>query len=316
MEPEAPRDTQPVAVASVVRGLGGGGSVRITVHGTWRDAPSAAPPILVVDDGEQRHVVPALAPRPSGTRRPSTPRSTCRPRSRGVGADGLLLSLAGAEIRLPAALPSVPQAPVRDVAAEAPPVPAEVIDRAVLAEHRAKRAEQGLEDLAERMRALEAHLAEVTAERDRLREDLEDAEAAEERRNAGLHEQLARLRESAAQAEGLQAALRTARGDADAAARRSARRRATSSRSLRAELETGARGARRAARGGRRGIAGGGAARAGLRDQATRRGGRVRAPTTGRTPSTSRSRSCDRARCRPRARRAGTSSRSTRCATR
>ena len=126
---------------------------------------------------------------------------------------------------------------MRDVAAEAPPVPAEVIDRAVLAEHRAKRAEQGLEDLAERMRALEAHLAEVTAERDRLREDLEDAEAAEERRNAGLHEQLARLRESAAQTEGLQAALRTARGDADAAAGdlHEARDELTS---VRAELET------------------------------------------------------------------------------
>ena len=237
MEPEAPRDSEPVAVASVVRGLGGGGSVRITVHGTWRDAPSDAAPILVVDDGDQRHVVPALAPRPSGD--PSTFHAAfdLPPALAGVGAEGLLLSLAGAEIRLPAALPSVPQAPVRDVAAEAPPVPAEVIDRAVLAEHRAKRAEQGLEDLAERMRALEAHLAEVTAERDRLREDLEDAEAAEERRNAGLHEQLARLRESAAQTEGLQAALRTARGDAEAAAGdlHEARDELTS---VRAELET------------------------------------------------------------------------------
>ena len=237
MEPEAPRDSLPVAVASVVRGLGGGGSVRITVHGTWCDAPSDAAPILVVDDGDQRHVVPALAPRPSGD--PSTFHAAfdLPPALAGVGADGLLLSLAGAENRLPAALPSVPQAPVRDVAAEAPPVPAEVIDRAVLAEHRAKRAEQGLEDLAERMRALEAHLAEVTAERDRLREDLEDAEAAEERRNAGLHEQLARLRESAAQTEGLQAALRTARGDAEAAAGdlHDARDELTS---VRAELET------------------------------------------------------------------------------
>lgn len=217
MEPEAPRETQPVAVASVVRGLGGGGSVRITVHGTWRDAPSATPPILVVDDGERRHVVPALAPRPIADASTFQAAFDLPPALAGVGADGFLLSVGGAEIRLPAALPSVPPAPVRDVAAEAPPVPAEVIDRAVLAEHRAKRSEQGLEDLAERMRALEAHLAEVTAERDRLREDLEDAEAAEERRNASLHEQLARLRESAAQAEGLQAALWTARGDADAA---------------------------------------------------------------------------------------------------
>jgi hypothetical protein len=235
VEPEAPSDSQPVAVASVVRGLGGGGSVRITVHGTWRDAPSETPPILVVDDGHQRHVVPAVASRPSGDA--STFHAAFDLPPALAGADALLLSVAGAEIRLPAALPSVPQAPVRDVAAEAPPVPAEVIDRGVLSEHRAKRAEQGLEDLAERMRALEAHLAEVTAERDRLREDLEDAEAAEERRNAGLHEQLARLRESAAQTEGLQAALRTARGDAEAAAGdlHEARDELTS---LRAELET------------------------------------------------------------------------------
>jgi hypothetical protein len=201
----------------VVRGLGGGGSVRITVHGTWRDAPSAAPPVLVVDDGERRHVVPALEPRLITDASTFHAAFDVPPGLAGVGADALLLSVGGTEIRLPAALPSVPPAPVRDVAAEAPPIPAEVIDRAVLAEHRAKRSEQGLEDLAERMRALEAHLAEVTAERDRLREDLEDSEAAEERRNAALHEQLARLRESAAQAEGLQAALRTARGDADAA---------------------------------------------------------------------------------------------------
>jgi hypothetical protein len=217
VEPEAPPESQPVAVASVVRGLGGGGSVRVTVHGTWRGAPAGTPPVLIVDDGDQRHVVPALAPRPAGD--PSTFHAAfdLPPALGEVSGDGLLLSVAEAEIRLPAALPSVPQAPVRDVAAEAPPVPAEVIDRAVLAEHRTRRAEQGLEDLAERTRALEAHLAEVTAERDRLREELEDAEAAEERRSAGTQEQLARLRESAAQAEGLQAALRTARGDADAA---------------------------------------------------------------------------------------------------
>ena len=230
MEPEAPRETQPVAVASVVRGLGGGGSVRITVHGTWRDAPSATPPVLVVDDGERRHVVPALEPRPIADASTFHAAFDLPPALGGVGADALLLSVGGTEIRLPAALPSVPPAPVRDVAAEAPPVPAEVIDRAVLAEHRAKRSEQGLEDLAERMRALEAHLAEVTAERDRLREDLEDAEAAEERRNAALHEQLARLREAAAQAEGLQAALRTARARRRRRASATCTRRATRSR--------------------------------------------------------------------------------------
>ena len=49
-----------------------------------------------------------------------------------------------------------------------------------------------------------------------VREDLADAEAAEERRHAGLQEQLARLREGAAQTEGLQAALEGARGELEA----------------------------------------------------------------------------------------------------
>ncbi len=223
-------------MASVVRGLGGGGVVRITVHGTWRAVPLAARPELLVLDGTDRPAVPALEPRRGADGAEFHAAFDLPPGVGTTGADGLVLCVAGAEIPLPAALPSVPPAPVRDVAAEAPPVPAEVIDRAVLAEHRARRAEQGLEDLAERMRALEAHLAEVTAERDHLREEIEDAEAAEERRHAGLQEQLARLREAAAQTEGLQAALRTARGDAEARAAELATAREEVA-SLRTEIE-------------------------------------------------------------------------------
>jgi hypothetical protein len=236
VEPTAPPESQPVAVASVVRGLGGGGAVRITVHGTWRAAPLAATPQLLVDDGAERRAVPAIEP-PRGGREAEFHATFDLPPGLGASAaDALVLSVAGAEIPLPTALPGVPPAPVRDVAAEAPPVPAEVIDRAVLAEHRARRAEQSLEDLAERMRTLEAHLAEVTAERDHLREDLELAEAEEERRHAGLQEQLARLREAAAQTEGLQTALRTARGDAEARAAELATERDEVA-SLRTELE-------------------------------------------------------------------------------
>ncbi len=212
MEPEAPPESQPVAVASVVRGLGGGGSVRITVHGTWRAAPRGVRPVLVVDDGDRRHTVPAIDARPDGE--PAAFHAAFDLPPTLGGGDALLLSVEGAEIMLPPALPGVPPAPVRDVAAEAPPVPAEVIDRAVLAERRARRAEASLEDLTDRMRTLEAHLAEVTLERDRLREDAEHAADDEQRRTAALQEQLVELRASVAETDALRAQLRDARGDA------------------------------------------------------------------------------------------------------
>jgi hypothetical protein len=204
----------------VVRGLGTGGAVRITVQGSWRTTPDERPPVLVVDDGEERHEVPA---RPAaGADDPSDFHAAfdLPPALGGVSGDALMLSVAGAEIVLPAALPSVPPAPIRDVTAEAPPVPAEVIDRAVLAEHRARRAEHALEGVSERLRTLEAHLADVTADRDRLREELDGVDQAEERRFASLQEQLARLRETAAAAEALQAALASERGEREDLARR------------------------------------------------------------------------------------------------
>ena len=225
MEPEAPPESQPVVVTSVVRGLGAGGAVRITVHGTWRGASGGPPAVLVVDDGERRHVVAALTVEPPDD--PSEFRAAFDLPADlgGVAADGFVLSIGGTEIPLPAALPGVPQAPVRDVAAQAPAGDAEIFDRAVLAEHRARRAEQGLEGVSERLRALEAHLAEVTGERDRLRDELEEARAAEERRLGGLQDQVAGLRESATAAEELQAALGAAREahEADAAALTAAR---------------------------------------------------------------------------------------------
>jgi uncharacterized membrane protein len=220
VEPEAPPESQPVAVASVVRGLGGGGAVRITIQGTWRTAPDARAATLLVDDGNERHEIPALPWPPGDDPSEFHAAFDLPPALGGVSGDRLVLAVAGAEIALPAALPSVPPAPVRDVAAEAPPVPAEVVDRAVLAEHRARRAEQSLEGLGERLRTLEAHLGDVTADRDRLREELSEAEQAEERRLAALQEQLARLRESAVAAEGLQAALASARGEHEARARK------------------------------------------------------------------------------------------------
>jgi hypothetical protein len=178
VEPEAPPETQPVAVASVIRGLGAGGAVRITVHGTWRVPVPAEPPVLLVEDGGQRHVIPAR-PRAIAIADPTALQAEFDLPAAlgGVAGDGLVLSVAGVEVQLPPAVPSVPPAPVRDVAAEAPAVPAEVIDRAVLAEHRARKAENGLEGLTERLRALEAHLAEVTEERDRLREEVEELRA-------------------------------------------------------------------------------------------------------------------------------------------
>ena len=175
VDPEAPPESKPVAITSVIRGLGPSGATRITVHGTWRGAvPADEPPLLIVDDGLERHAIAARSPAAS-SEDPAVLRAEfdLPPSVAGIPGEGLVLSVAGREIALPGALPSVPPAPARDVAAETPPVPAEIIDRSVLAEHRARRAEQGLEEVSERLRALEAHLAEVTDERDRLREEID-----------------------------------------------------------------------------------------------------------------------------------------------
>lgn len=175
MAPEVPPARRPIDIASVVRGLGGGGAVRITVHGTWRVAAPEGRPVLLVDDGGRRHVIPALPAEPPGDPTAFRADFDLPPALAGVSGDGLVLSVCEAEIVLPEALPGVPPVPVRDVTAQAPADAAEVFDRAVLAEHRARRAEQGLEGLGERLRTLEAHLAEVTEERDRLREELQTA---------------------------------------------------------------------------------------------------------------------------------------------
>jgi hypothetical protein len=196
-----------VTVTSVVRGVAGDGGVRITVHGAWRAAPATGSTALLVDAGEDRREVPAL---PAPTRQERADFHAVfdlPPELAGTRADALVLAVAGAEIPLPAPLPGVPPAPERDVAAEAPQVAAEVIDRAVLAEHRARRAEQALVALQERLHTLEAHLSDVTADRDRLREELDDAQDADRRRHASLLEEIARLRETSAAAEGAGTAL-------------------------------------------------------------------------------------------------------------
>ena len=211
MEPTAPPEREPVAVASVVRGLGDRGAVRITVSGHWRTSPHDEPPTLLVADGRGRREIAALPGEPS----PDDALAfravfDLPPALGGIAGEDLVLCVAGAEIALPAALPSVPPAPVRDVTAEAPPVPAEVVDRAVLAEHSARRAEQALDGLADRLRTLEAHLADVTGDRDRLRDALHRAQTDEE---------VAGLREDAAAAQGLEEALAAAIAERDESAR-------------------------------------------------------------------------------------------------
>jgi hypothetical protein len=205
VEPQAPPESKPVAITSVIRGVGPAGAVRFTVHGTWRVAVPEAPPVLIVDDGRERHVVPALlASAPADDPSVLQVEFDLPPALGGITGEGLVLSVAGKQVALPAPLPSVPPAPTRDVAAETPPVPAEVIDRSVLAEHRARRAEQALVDLTERLRALEAHLAEVTDERDRLREEVDELRAQLDARPepvAGLAELGATARELRRHAE-------------------------------------------------------------------------------------------------------------------
>ena len=168
------------------------GSYLVRVAGSWEagaERPDARPELVVDDEGEERRF-PALAETSgAASRQVDAFRATCSvPEAVAPALAGALrLAIAGAVLDLPAAeLPGVDGEP---------PPGATVIDRAVLAERRARRAEQAEETVARRAEEAEAALRDLEAELAKLEVRLE--RALDER--AALESQVAE-RERAARA--------------------------------------------------------------------------------------------------------------------
>lgn len=160
-------------------------TVEVRVVGRWRAAPPTAAPTLLVEVLGERRRFPAVEHGMTGAvwRATYVVPIELRPRLEGR----LALAVGAAEIGLPAAIPG----PADEGSA---PPPATVVDRTVLAERRARRAELAEESLVRRTQAaeataatlrtqlehLEARVREAVTERDRLARDLRSAEQREE----------------------------------------------------------------------------------------------------------------------------------------
>ena len=175
MQPSFEPDAMPLLVERVEWVPASLETIEVRVHGRWDGDVPAAEAVLLVDDDGRRQAFPAVTAGP-GAVAPWTASfvvpGELRPRLRA----GLRLGVGEGEVALPAAV----------AGAMGPVAEAEVIDRAVLAERRARRAEQGQESLAERaaeaeqaavtleaqLSNLEQRLAGLTGERERLIADL------------------------------------------------------------------------------------------------------------------------------------------------
>src|SRR5437763_8472326 len=171
------------------------GSYLVRVAGSWEagaERPDARPELVVDDEGEERRC-PALAETSGAAEKASRQVDAFRatfsvPEAVAPALAGALrLAIAGAVLDLPTA-----QRPGVD---GEPPPGATVIDRAVLAERRARRAEQAEETVARRAEEAEAALRDLEAELAKLEVRLE--RALDER--AALESQVAE-RERAARA--------------------------------------------------------------------------------------------------------------------
>ncbi|MDQ3090837.1 MAG: hypothetical protein M3R46_04075, partial [Actinomycetota bacterium] len=149
---------------------GARGALEVRIFGTWRDASPAGLAFLLIDDERHRHMFPAL----------STP-PTSKPGqwSAAFPVPGELRPLLNGPLAMRVGIDEVVLPPAQAGAAQEPE-PAEVVDRAVLAERRARRAELVEDELARRaveaerasaaleaqLGGLEEHLREVIAQRD------------------------------------------------------------------------------------------------------------------------------------------------------
>lgn len=149
---------------------GARGALEVRIFGTWQDASPAGLAFLLIDDERHRHMFPAL----------STP-PTSKPGqwSAAFPVPGELRSLLNGPLAMRVGIDEVVLPPAQAGATQEPE-PAEVVDRAVLAERRARRAELAEDELARRaveaerasaaleaqLGGLEEHVREVVAQRD------------------------------------------------------------------------------------------------------------------------------------------------------
>ncbi len=212
--------------------------VVVAVTGRWSGPIAPGQPVLLVDDGQQRHAFVAVSPAPGAAEAAADPGAwrvtfavpiELRPRL----ADGLALEVGAVKLPLPGAVAGAALAVGGEETS-----PAKVIDRTVLAERRARRAELTEQALSRRVEAAEAtvktledqlanvelRLEESGRERDlmsaklakREREATAQAEqlrlqlAAVERQVEQLSGELERVRRELAEAEHMVAAERAA----------------------------------------------------------------------------------------------------------
>lgn len=181
MHPGLPPDSAPLEIDRVEWLPASAGAVHVHLLGRWVDRPVAEPLVLLVGTERGRRSFEALSAAPAGVLAAFAVPNELRPRL----TEDVALQIGAHEVALPAAAPGDSDRSPAPGEAEG-----EVIDRVVLVERRARRAEQAEEVLtaraaeAERMaRTLEAQLGNLEEqlglareERDGLQAALTDAE--------------------------------------------------------------------------------------------------------------------------------------------
>jgi hypothetical protein len=188
VQPSFPPDAAPVVVDRVEWVPASPESVHVHVYGRWRDRPVSEPMVLLVGTERRRHAFDALERPPEGVLVAFAVPNELRAR---LGED-IAIQIGPNELPLPGA----GTGSVRE--ADEPEPEAEVIDRAVLAERRARRAElaedtlmRRAEDAERTKETLEAQLAnlEQRLEGARVERDELDAKVAEAERKLRAAEQ-------------------------------------------------------------------------------------------------------------------------------
>ncbi|MDQ3768741.1 MAG: hypothetical protein M3370_04565, partial [Actinomycetota bacterium] len=176
---------------------GARGALEVRVFGAWRGDVPAGLAFLLIDDERHRHMFPALSTPP-----PSRPGQW----SAAFPVPGELRPLLNGPLAMRVGVDEVVLPPAQAGATQEPE-PAEVVDRAVLAERRARRAELAEEELARRAVEAERASAALEAQLGGLEERLREVIAQRDAARAQLHERDRALL-SATQREHAERALR------------------------------------------------------------------------------------------------------------
>ena len=176
---------------------GARGTLEVRIFGSWRGAVPPGLAFLLVDDERQRHMFPALTT-------PPTPRPGQW--SAAFPVPGELRPLLNGPLAMRVGIDEVVVPPAQAGALQEPE-PAEVVDRAVLAERRARRAELAEEELARRAVEAERASAALEAQLGGLEERLREVIAQRDAVQAQLHER-GRALLTATQREHAERALR------------------------------------------------------------------------------------------------------------